>query len=211
LCIRLQKIDEHTRPDHFYLDKDDDCYYFFEYTARQSPPYDSTSDLIFNLKKPVDRKGKAEYRYKEREICRCGDWLRGALNGEWLTRATLVPIPCSKSKNHLLHDDRILQVIAHATRGLTCDIRELVAQTDDLESFHGGCRLTPAELTLYYRLDATLCNHRPSQVGVFDDVLTTGSHFKAMQMIIRNRWPGIPVSGIFIARRYIPHDQVLEP
>lgn len=204
MAIRLQQIDELTRPDHFYLDEDDDCHYVLEYTARQRPPYDSTSNLIFNLKKSVDRRGRQEYKYKERAIREAGDLLRSVLNDEWLIKATLVPIPCSKAKDHPLYDDRMLRVMQRMTVGLKCDIRELVTQVSSLESFHGGCRLTPAQLAAYYQIDQQLCGPQPWEVTVFDDILTTGSHFKAMKAVILNLWPSVSVSGIFIARRQIP-------
>ena len=144
--MRLQRIDEHTRPDHFYLDEGDECYYVFEYTARQEPPYDETSNLIFNLKKSVDRRGRPEYYYKERDIRRAGDYLRSVLNEEWLPTAMLVPVPCSKTRDHALYDDRMLQVLQRMTQNLACDVRELVIQTESLDSFHDGCRLSPNQL-----------------------------------------------------------------
>jgi hypothetical protein len=211
LPIRLQKIDEHTRPDHWYLDQDDECYYLFEYTPRQQPPYDAINDLIFNLKKPVDRRGRPEYYYKERDIERSGEFLRSAINDEWLPTAILVPIPCSKTKDHPLYDDRILQIINRMTAGLNCDIRELVFQTESLESFHGGCRMPPHQLRQYIQMDEALClGKQPREVTLFDDVLTTGSHFKAIKSVIQDHWPDVQVSGIFIARRYIPHDDAEE-
>jgi hypothetical protein len=207
--MRLQRIDEHTRPDHFYLDEGDECYYVFEYTARQEPPYDETSNLIFNLKKSVDRRGRPEYYYKERDIRRAGDYLRSVLNEEWLPTAMLVPVPCSKTRDHALYDDRMLQVLQRMTQNLACDVRELVIQTESLDSFHDGCRLSPNQLRQYYELDEAICEWgRPREVAVFDDLLTTGSHFKAMKAIIGERWPNVPVSGIFIARRYIPHEEL---
>jgi hypothetical protein len=208
LVIRLQAIDEHTRPDHSYLDEDDECYYVLEYAARQKPPYDSTSDLIFNLKKPPDRRGLPEYYYKERDIQRAGGLLRSVLNPRWLESVTIVPIPCSKVPPHPLYDDRILQVLAHMTQGLACDIRELVSQTQSLDSFHDDSRLSPVELMAYYRINEELCGHvDPKAVVLFDDMLTTGSHFKAMKATLQDRWPDASICGVFIARRYFPKDE----
>jgi hypothetical protein len=206
LSLRLQTIDEHTRPDHYYLDEDDKCYYLLEYASRQKPPYDSTSNLIFNLKKPVDRKGKPEYFYKTRDIQEAGRLLGTVLNPEWLKSVTIAPIPCSKTSTHPLYDDRILQVLSRITRGLACDIRELVTQTENLDSFHDDYRLSPEQLVRYYRLDEDLCGRsEPRAVALFDDVLTTGSHFKAMKAVIRKRWPKVSICGLFIARRYFPN------
>jgi|HubBroStandDraft_6_1064221.scaffolds.fasta_scaffold02206_11 hypothetical protein len=207
--LRLQKIDEHTRPDHSYLAEDDECYYLREYTPRQGPYYSSTNDLIINLKKPVDRRGRAEYQYKESAIGQAGDELRSVLNADWLKKAVLVPMPCSKAKGEALYDDRLLRVIHRMTLGLDCAIRDLVLQTGNLPSFHDGCRLPPNMLVNYYKVDELLCaGANPEVVGIFDDVLTTGSHFKAVKAVIQGRWPGVPVIGVFIARRYIPRDEL---
>lgn len=206
--IRLQQIDEHTRPDHYYLEADDECYYLLEYTPREGYSFSDANDIILNLKKSVERRGRPEYRYKDWAIQRSADLLRLALSETWLASAMLVPVPCSKTKDHALYDDRMVQVLNRMTHGLPCDVRELVIQTASLESFHDGYRLRPLQLKAYYELDEDLCDcDQPTEVTIFDDLLTTGSHFKAVQAIIRDQWPNVRVSGIFVARRYIPHDE----
>jgi hypothetical protein len=86
------------------------------------------------------------------------------------------------------------------TRGLNADIRDLIVQDQNLDSFHGGCRLPPGQLMNYWSIDQTLCAREPTVVAVFDDMLTTGSHFKAAKMLIRGQWPYVPVFGVFLAR-----------
>lgn len=206
--MRLQKIDESNRADHYFLDDQDDCYYVLEYTPRQGPHHSSTNDLIINLKKPVDRRGRPEYRYKEWAIRQAGTILRSVLSEEYVTSTTWVPVPCSKTRQHPLYDDRMSQVLQYVTENLQVDVRELVVQTQDLEGFHDGCRLRPEELLQHYELDLGLCAARePSSLAVVDDLLTTGSHFKAASAILRDRWPDVPIAGIFVARRYIPAPQ----
>jgi hypothetical protein len=41
----------------------------------------------------------------------------------------------------------------------------------------------------------------PIQFAVVDDVLTTGAHFKAMKMTLEDAFPGVPLVGLFLARR----------
>jgi predicted amidophosphoribosyltransferase len=90
------------------------------------------------------------------------------------------------------------------SQGLRADIRELVTQNVDLESFHAGCRLSPRELRQHYELDEGLCDERePIEIAIFDDLLTTGSHFKTIKSVLRDYFPDTPISGIFVARRYI--------
>jgi hypothetical protein len=45
----------------------------------------------------------------------------------------------------------------------------------------------------------------PAQVGVVDDLLTTGSHFRAVKDMIQERAPDTRVVAFFIARRAIPN------
>ena len=41
-------------------------------------------------------------------------------------------------------------------------------------------------------------------IGIFDDVLTAGTHYRAMAITLGNRFPGIPIFGFFVARRVFP-------
>jgi hypothetical protein len=94
---RLSRIDELTRPDHTFLTADDTCYFLGEYNARKGFSFSEMNNLINNLRKPMDRRDRPEWRHKEGAIRTCGFMLRNALNEEWLTTTTLVPIPSSKT------------------------------------------------------------------------------------------------------------------
>jgi len=50
-------------------------------------------------------------------------------------------------------------------------------------------------------LEQTLFAPTPAVIGLFDDVLTTGAHFKAAQSILQKTFPDVRVIGLFIARR----------
>jgi len=39
----------------------------------------------------------------------------------------------------------------------------------------------------------------PDIVVLFDDVLTTGSHFKGIEIVLGERSPGVTVFGLFLA------------
>jgi hypothetical protein len=201
---KLLQIDEQSRPDHPFLNEQDDCYYILEYTPREGPRFSSTNQLIFNLKKSVDRKGQPEYRYKNEAIIEAGDLFRSVLREDWLFQVTAIPIPCSKEKSDALYDDRMVRVLRRMMKGLDADIRDIIVQEENLDSFHGGCRLPPYRLSEYWSLDHDLCAGEPTAIAVFDDILTTGSHFKAAKILIHERWPNVPVFGVFLARVYRP-------
>ena len=64
---RLTKVDALAQ-DHWYLDESDECYFFGEYTAGGGYQFSPTNQLIFNLKKGVERRNQPEWRYKEQAI-----------------------------------------------------------------------------------------------------------------------------------------------
>jgi hypothetical protein len=62
------------------------------------------------------------------------------------------------------------------------------------------------ELMTNYQIDETLCANPPNVIGIVDDVLTVGNHFRAMSNKLSQRFPNADIVGIFVARRAIPHE-----
>lgn len=199
---KLTKVDGLLLADHSYLDPGDECYFVGEYTARAGYAFSATNDLIQNLKKPMDRFGRPEWKYKDWAITRAGDMLREAVPQELLRTATFVPVPPSKAKDDPRYDDRLLKVLGRAASGQPIDVRELVVQQRSTAAAHeSDNRPSPQELIAGYAVDETKVDPEPQRLVVFDDLLTTGSHFKAVAQILRNRFPNKPIIGMFIARR----------
>ncbi|AVX06048.1 hypothetical protein MXMO3_03545 (plasmid) [Maritalea myrionectae] len=61
------------------------------------------------------------------------------------------------------------------------------------------------ELIANYQIDATLTNPELVNIGIFDDVLMVGRHYRAMHTVLSQRFPGVPITGIFIARTIHPN------
>jgi hypothetical protein len=99
--LRLTKIDKLTFPDHYRLDNADECYFIGEYTARAGFNYSATNDLISNLKKGMDRKDRAEWKYKVRAISQAASQLREALPPEIRNGATFLPVPPAAQRRTL--------------------------------------------------------------------------------------------------------------
>ncbi len=199
---RLSRIDELTRQDHTFLDAADICYYLGEYTARAGFAFSETNDLIQNLKKPMDRKERPEWRYKTRAIERSAQMLEEVLPEEWIARVTFVPVPPSKVRDHADYDDRLVQILRKFTKGKTLQIRELIVMSESIDAAH----LTEnprrvGDLIEKMKLDRSIAEPSPGGICIFDDVLTTGSHFKAAQTLLQPVFPGIPLAGLFLARR----------
>jgi hypothetical protein len=207
--VNLTKVDKlilQTQA-HWHLDESDDCYFYGEYTARAGCHYSETNQLIFNFKKGLERQANPyEYRYKTRAISDAASMLRGSLANEasieLLRSATLVPIPPSRAKNDPLYDDRVVRMLRLFSGDLGLDIRELVEQRTTMASSHSSSqRSTPQGLAANYQINNTLLSPPPTSLWVFDDVLTTGAHFRAMKSTLANVYPGVPCLGIFLARR----------
>lgn len=62
-------------------------------------------------------------------------------------------------------------------------------------------RVSIEELVECMTITESLADPEPRTIGIVDDVLTTGRHFKAAQRVLATRFPGVATVGIFIARR----------
>jgi predicted amidophosphoribosyltransferase len=205
--MRLQSIDDLSRRDHWYLTADDRCYYFGEYTARGGFSCSETNGLISNLKKPMDRQGRPEWAWKGHAIRRAGELFRSAIRDDQLPMLTFVPVPPSKCKEDAEYDDRIVQMLMHMSAH--ADIRQIVAQTVSTPKAHESeTRPTPQDLTAIYQIDESLLPRPVRTIVIVDDVLTTGCHLRAMQLVLCARFPGVPIFSMFIARRSLNADSV---
>jgi hypothetical protein len=203
LPTRLSKIDELTRPDHTFIEPEDECYYLGDYYAGRGFAFSSINNLINNLRKPMARRGRPDdWRHKQSAILTCGKMLRESLNEEWLNEATLIPMPSSKTKDDAEYDDRVPQILKEVAKGRQVDIRELVVMKRSVQQSHlAQERVSLPELIESMSVDEGGAQPAPHSIGIFDDVLTTGRHFKAVQTILRRRFPDVPIVGVFVVRR----------
>lgn len=197
---RFLEIDELARPDHWYLEADDECYYIGEYTARGGHACSETNQLIHNFKKGVERRGTPQWAYKERAVGTIANMIRANIKND--AALTFVPIPPSKAKNHELYDDRMSRVLALASAGRPSNVRELIIQIRSVDATHvSDERPSPDEVLQNYRLDEALCVPEPQLIFLVDDVLTTGCHFKSAKRLLSARFPNASIMGLFVARR----------
>lgn len=210
---RLQQIDKLALPDHYFLTESDVCIYWGEYTARAGFGFSETNGLISNLKKKMDRKGRPEWRYKLQAIATASAIFAKFIRADALKSATLVPMPPSKIASDAAYDDRMLQVVRGIAPGL--DVRELIkCKKSDKASHERSDRPSPQELKENMYIDSDLIKPTPTQIFLFDDVLTTGAHFVAAKEILNNHFPGVSVLGIFVARRVpetVEFDAITDP
>jgi hypothetical protein len=82
------------------------------------------------------------------------------------------------------------------------DVRELVVQRTSTAAVHDQeNRPTPDQIQANYAIDDTLRDPVPQLIGLFDDVLTTGAHYRAALAVLQKAFPGVRIIGLFIARR----------
>ncbi len=206
---RFTRIDELTRPDHWYLTDVDICYFLGEYTARGGYAFSATNKLVFNLKKPLSVRGTLQWQYKERAIQQAAAAFRAALDDRDLDTMTFVPIPPSKARTDPLYDDRLTRMLQAIRPAAPLDVRELIIQTRSTPGAHeSATRPSPAELEAIYGIDQTLVTPAPREIAIVDDVLTAGTHFKAVQAILERTFQHIRIIGLFLARRVPDTDDI---
>jgi predicted amidophosphoribosyltransferase len=179
--------------DHCALTPGDDCYFLLE--------YGEGSTLINNLKIKMDRRQKPEWPYKEWTIQQIAAELAAALPDRInFNTTTILPIPPSKTHDNPLYDDRLLQVLRLACPA-DADIRESIATREDHAAAHESDHERPTvdELINNYTWTDTAQPLRPNVV-LFDDVITTGTHFAACNRFLLQHHPTAHITGIFIAR-----------
>lgn len=205
--FKLKKVDEVKLKEYRYLDQDDGCFYFGEYTARAGYGYSQTNRLIWNFKKPPayknssDDNEKQQWNYKKRAIDQVARLINSSIpvpNPEVI----FVPIPPSKTKEHPEYDDRLNQVLDQLKDGWMLNgYVDLITQKKSTEATHiSGNRLDPTELATFYDVNTHLLTDAPKGFFIFDDVLTTGSHYKAVKICLQKAYPKAKIYGIFIAR-----------
>lgn len=156
----------------------------------------------------MDKKNTPQWMYKEHAVKTIGEILRKTFKVD--VQITFVPIPPSKAKDHPLYDDRLLRSLNVLKSDRNPDIRELVLQKQTVQASHlSAQRPTPDEVIANYIIDDSLCAPAPETIIIFDDVITTGCHFKAMKTLLLSRFPDANIVGFFMARR-VPKSVDLE-
>lgn len=200
---RLTKIDKLTRRDHSHLRKEDECFFFGDYSAGKGWWYSDTNQLVLNFKIPIEEKGTKRWQHKQSAIRRVSDLFSKAISNRFST-LTLVPIPPSQLRTDPAYDDRMMEMLRglKAPSGSTVDIRELVVQTSPMPAAHATKpRPSPEDWEKVYKIEEHLTDPDPTWIAIIDDVLVTGSHFKAMSNVLKRRFPSARITGLFIARR----------
>lgn len=196
----LQEVDDLVRRDHHYLSGSDKCYFHGEYTARKGYSFSETNNLIYNLKKPTSKRGRGEWQYKLNAIKQAANIFSQGLLATAVQQAMFVPVPPSKAPGDPEYDDRMSQVIRAMAPNI--DIRELVTMKASVKASHERIdRPSPDDLYAGMTVNQALVKPPKKLIIVVDDVLTTGSHFRAVKRHLAEVYPAATIVGLFVARR----------
>lgn len=188
---------------HAHLEATDECYFIWEYTRGQRYDYSEANQLITNLKiRPSEiRANPQRARYKQAAINKCAQVI--ADNIVNVDGVVFVPVPSSRVSTDPDYDDRMAAILRRVNEIKRIDARELVVQTANTRRSReaGADRLRQSELLDVWQIDESLTDPPPHTIVVVDDMLTAGTHFKAMQRLLQQRFPDAKVDGLFITRR----------
>lgn len=198
---QFTKIDNLLRSHHHHLVDTDSCYFIGEYTARGGYAFSPTNNLIINLKKPLTKQGSPQWRFKARAIRIAAKALSIAMSGADLKDYTFIPAPSSKLKSDPMYDDRVVKVLQRAFPHGNLDFREAFLTSSEREAFHDNASRDPHVLQAGWTTNGDMLSNLRDTVLVFDDVLTTGCHFRAISDLLKNNGCTSTIHGIFLARR----------
>lgn len=207
MTLSLKTLDTSSIGDHSKIDVEDNIFYLEDYEAKGTFQGSNGNNIILNLKKSMDRKGTSEWIHKERAIREIADVIADVMNegAERVEKVYWIPVPPSKNKTDPLFDDRVYRILVLA-HGLSGNHKHIVAdvfqQTLSRDAFSTKKIARSIEdLTANYVMgDIPKYNPKTDAIVIFDDVLTTGCHFKAIEGMIRDKYDDPDITGIFVAR-----------
>jgi predicted amidophosphoribosyltransferase len=199
-------LDGVTRSEHAYLSASDQCWYLAPYFPGSRHRGGAMNRLIANLKCTPSEAAwnRSRTLSKQRAIDSAAQMLRAALSRSLVESVTWIPIPPSHALGDPDFDDRLLRILRRAFSDYNVDVRDILYQVTSTTSDHLG-KQRLGVTSLYERISinwyALTARSVRDRLVLFDDVLTTGKHFKCCERRLHGALPAISISGIFLARR----------
>lgn len=202
----LRALDGPGRLQHCFLEAADRCLYLWDYLPGRA--HNRAQRCIQDLKCRPSQAAVRPLRgaHKEYAIVHAAQVLRAAAPRSWVEQTSWCPIPPSTRLGAADYDDRLLRLLQLAFAGYDADIRPLIHQAGSLPPDHsGGRRASFAALYELIGVDASQLTKRAlrMELVLFDDVLTTGKHFKCAQRRLQEWLGPMSISACFLARRVL--------
>lgn len=192
---------DHTMEHRPFLTEEDKCYYFLNYNDLGFK-YSESNQTVFNFKKDISKANiPHEWQYRNLAIEKFVKYLSESINWIHQGQATVIPAHTSKPRASSSFNNRIDLVVDKLSFQYPTFIsveKILDAQCEVLAAHCGGERNLNA---IKSNLLVSNFQKAPSSIVILiDDVLTTGSHFRACKdMILAHDSRVKDVIGIFLA------------
>jgi len=184
-----------------YLDETDTCYYALDYVSGGGFRAGDGNDLISNFQKPVSLKNTGQWKHKERAIEYIGAMVASALSDG----VHIAAMPTSKVEHDPEYDDRLIRALAAAKKRKPPLMvhRPIGRSASSAKAKSGSGSRNPAAIIqdlTWLGFDGA----EPEWFFLFDDVITTGGHFKACVQLTAQHCPKVKVAGLFCAKTMWP-------
>jgi hypothetical protein len=180
-------------------------YYTPYYAGRGYSSSGGTSD-IQNFKKPVDRRNKWEWRYREEAVNKFAEIL---LKFDYPPNSLLVPAPTSQPRQSEDWNDRIdtaLKIMQQKNKAIK--VQPLIDTKEPMLSSHLGGSRDYAAISANVEWGSDIGSFAPvrcSHIFIVDDVITTGNHLRSYADKVCERYPDTPIHALVWG--YSVHDE----
>jgi predicted amidophosphoribosyltransferase len=204
----VNALDERARCDHPYLCGADQCWCLAEYLSGAGYRDGAVNQIIANFKcaPSIVAANRRRRQHKRRAVQSIAALLHDRVPRAWAESVTWVPVPPSRAPWDQDYDNRLAQVLRLAFAAYDIDVRVALYQSETLAADHlRARRISAAELYDRMRINWHCIAARPlrERLILFDDVLTTGKHYRCCERRLHAALPGVSIAGLFVARRVL--------
>lgn len=182
---------------HHYIEKDDYCLYTREYVSGYGYQGGPTNRLILNFKKSPNKKRTPEWKYRIQAVETFKTEAEKLFKPD--SNVSITAIPSSKQKTHPDYDWRFEDLFATLLKSRpNLSIKWPIKVKKTEQSSHRGGRRNPEEIKENYIWKGF--EKIPKRLCIFDDVLTTGAHFRAFSYFLKENGYTGQIIGTFWSR-----------
>lgn len=192
-----KKIDAVTQATIPNLTQNDQCWYARDFLRHRGFAGGETNSLILNFKKVPNTAG---WNHRTNAVRKFADEASLLISVDREASLCVTAIPSSKARNHAQYDHRFEDMFAQLKTLRPCiDIQwPITCQTTTIASHQGGTRL-PQGISSNYVWNG-FTHTIPESILIFDDVLTSGAHYRAFVDFLRTNGFTGEIFGIFWAK-----------
>lgn len=197
---RWKSVDESHRI--YYWINEHKGFYAREYKARQGFDAGETNQLIYNFKKSPSVRNTGQWYYRNQAVLKFAQEASELIRQD--AHGVVTAIPSSKAKSDPEYTNRFEDFFSQLLSlrpNLVVNWPVEIAVT--VPSAHLNGNRNPDAIKGNYVWKG-FQGEMPNSLIVFDDVVTTGSHFRAMHDFLRENGFNGDLYGIFWARSIFP-------